>query len=283
MPQSWLQLTIRAGKRDLEILSNYVIEQGSPGVVLKSGSVDAFFLSSRRDAALKTQLERFVSARTRKVRLEWTIVKSEDWEHSWKRFIKPARVGKSFWVTPPWLKAPKFRRRRIITIEPGMAFGTGTHATTRCCMELLELVTAKFAGKSWSVLDVGTGSGILAIASRILGATTIWAIDNDPVAVRVARENLRSNGLANKVVLSKIPLSSIKRTFTVLVANLTAETILELADALEKRVAPGGYMVLSGILRSKAGAVLRGFAENFRVLQRRGKREWVTLLFGRKK
>jgi len=94
---------------------------------------------------------------------------------------------------------------------------------------------------------------------------------------------LRLNGLANKVVLSNKPLSSIKRTFPVLVANLTAETILELADALEKRVALGGYMVLSGILRPKAGAVLRGFAENFRVLQRRGKREWVTLLFGRKK
>jgi ribosomal protein L11 methyltransferase len=177
--------------------------------------------------------------------------------------MKPARVGKSFWVTPPWLKAPKFRRRRIITIEPGMAFGTGTHATTRCCMEFLEVVAAKLAGKSWSVLDVGTGSGILAIASRILGATTIWAIDNDPVAVEVARENLRSNGLANQVVLSNKPLSSIKRTFTVLVANLTAETILELADALEKRVAPGGYMVLSGILRSKAGAVLRGFEREF--------------------
>ena len=283
MPQSWLQLTIRAGKRDLEILSNYVIEQGSPGVVLKSGRVDAFFLSSRRDAALKSQVERFVAARTAKARVEWNTVKSEDWEHSWKRFIKPARVGKNFWVTPPWLKAPKFRRRRIITIEPGMAFGTGTHATTRCCMEFLEVVAAKLAGKSWSVLDVGTGSGILAIASRILGATTIWAIDNDPVAVEVARDNLRLNGLANKVVLSNKPLSSIKRTFTVLVANLTAETILELADALEKRVAPGGYMVLSGILRSQAGAVLRSFADNFRLLERRGKREWVTLLFGRKK
>jgi ribosomal protein L11 methyltransferase len=116
-----------------------------------------------------------------------------------------------------------------------------------------------------------------------LGATSIRAIDNDPVAIKVARENLRSNGVANKVVLNGKPLSAIKRTFTVVVANLTAETILEHADALEERVAPGGYMVLSGILRSKAGAVLRGFAENFRVLERRGKREWVTLLFGRKK
>jgi ribosomal protein L11 methyltransferase len=277
--QSWLQLTIRAGKRDLEILSNYAIEQGSPGVVLKTGSVNAFFPSSRRDAALKSELQRFVSERARKVRLEWSIVKSEDWEHSWKRFIKPARVGRSFWVTPPWLQAPKFRRRRIITIEPGMAFGTGTHATTRGCMEFLEIVAAKLAGKSWSVLDVGTGSGILAIASRILGATTIWAIDNDPVAVEVARENLRSNAMAGAVVLSGQNLGSIRRRFTVLVANLTAETILEVADELEKRVAPGGYMVLSGILRPQTGTVVHRFGKNFRVLERRGRREWVSVLF----
>jgi len=169
VPQSWLQLSIRAAKRDLEILSNYMIEQGSPGIVLKNGGVDAFFLSSRRDAALKSQVKRFVSARTGKARLEWNIVQPEDWEHSWKRFIKPARIGRNFWVTPPWHKQPKFRRRRIITIEPGMAFGTGTHATTRSCIELLEIVAAKNTGNKWSVLDVGTGSGILAIAARILG------------------------------------------------------------------------------------------------------------------
>ena len=283
MPQTWLQLSIHAAKRDLEIFSNYVIEQGSPGVVLKSGGVDAFFLSSRRDAALKSQVRRFVNARAGNARLEWNIVKPEDWEHSWKRFIKPARIGKNFWVTPPWLKPPKFRQRRIITIEPGMAFGTGTHATTRSCIELLEVVAVKINGKKWSVLDVGTGSGILAIASRMLGATRIWAIDNDPVAVKVTRENLRSNGVANKIILNEKPLSAIKRTFMVVVGNLTAETILELADALEKRVAAGGYMVLSGILRPKVDVVARRFAKNFRVLARRGRREWVTLLFGRKK
>jgi len=280
--QSWLQLTIRAGKRDLEFLSNYVIEQGSPGVVLKTGSVNAFFLSSRRDAALKSRLKRFVSERTRNVRLEWSIVKSEDWEHSWKRFIKPARVGKSFWVTPPWLKARKFRRRRVITIEPGMAFGTGTHATTRACMEFLEIVAAKLAGKSWSVLDVGTGSGILAIASRILGARTIWAIDNDPVAVEVARENLRSNGMAGAVILSGQKLGAIRRRFTALVANLTAETIVELAEMLQARVADRGYLILSGILHSKSQNVLRCFTKSFFLLQRQTKREWLSLLLQRK-
>ena len=283
MLQSWLQLTIRAAKCDLEIFSNYVIEQGSPGVVLKSGGIDAFFLSSRRDAALKSRVERFVSARASKVRLEWDIVKPEDWEHSWKRFIKPARIGRNFWVTPPWLKPPKFRHRRIITIEPGMAFGTGAHATTRSCMEILEVVAAKITGKKWSVLDVGTGSGILAIASRILGATSILAIDNDPVAVKVARENLRSNGMAGAVILSGQKLASIRRSFTVVVSNLTAETIIELAEMLQARVADGGYLILSGILHSKSQNVLRCFTKSFFVLQRERKREWLSVLLQRKR
>ena len=282
MPPSWLQLTIRAPKRDLEIFSNYVIEQGSPGVVLKNRGVDAFFLSSRRDAALKSEVARFVAARTAKARLEWNTVKPEDWEHSWKRFVKPARIGKNFWVTPPWRKPPNFRRRRIITIEPGMAFGTGTHATTRGCMELLEMVAAKVAGKKWSVLDVGTGSGILAIASQILGATEIWAIDNDPVALKGARENLILNGMQSPVILSAKKLGSIRRSFTMVVANLTAETIIELADMLQARVADYGYLILSGILQSKSQNVLRCFAKSFLVLQRRRKREWVSLLLQRK-
>ena len=283
MRQSWLQLTIRAAKRDLEIFSNYVIELGSPGVVLKTGGVDAFFLSSRRDGALKAQVERFVSVRAGKARLKWSIVKPEDWEHSWKRFIKPARIGKNFWVTPPWLKPPKFRRRRIITIEPGMAFGTGSHATTRGCMEFLEIVAAKLAGKKWSVLDVGTGSGILSIAARILGATEIWAIDNDPVAVKVARENLRSNGMASAVILSGQNLASIRRSFTVVVGNLTAETIIELAEILQARVADQGYLILSGILHAKCKNVLRCFTKSFFVLQRQRKREWLSVLLQRKR
>jgi ribosomal protein L11 methyltransferase len=286
--QSWLQLSIRTGAASIDALSNVVIERGSPGVVLKRDGLDAFFPTSRDNAALRREIRRSVvrvarlNSRAASPRLQWKFIKPENWEQSWKRFIKPRRVGKSFWVTPPWLEPPKFRRRRVIVMDPGMAFGTGTHATTRGCMEFLEVVAHKLAGKKFTALDVGTGSGILSIALALLGATEIWAIDNDPVAVKVAGENLRANRVAERICLSEKKLVAIRRTFTVVVANLTAETMVELADALKKRVTPAGYLVLSGILYQQAAAVVRRFAENFRLIERRRKREWVTLLLRRK-
>ena len=286
MAQSWLQLSIRTSAAKLDALSNFVVERGSPGVVLKRNGLDAFFPRSGNDKSLRREVERHIhgigSKRAQRPRLRWKIIKPENWEQSWKKFIKPRRVGKNFWVTPPWLTPPKFRRRRVITIEPGMAFGTGTHATTRGCMEFIELAAERVGRKKFTALDVGTGSGILAIALAFLGAAQVWAIDNDPVAVNVARENLRVNGVAEKVQVSGGNLSTIKRKFAVVIANLTAETILELADTLENRVAPMGFMILSGILQPKAGAVVRRFGADFQIIERRRKQEWMTLLLQRK-
>jgi ribosomal protein L11 methyltransferase len=149
-------------------------------------------------------------------------------------------------------------------------------------MEFLEIVRARVGAGKFTGLDVGTGSGILAIALALLGASEIRAIDNDPVAVKVAAENLRINRVVEKVRLSETKLGSIRQTFTVVVANLTAETIGELAETLQRRVAPTGYLILSGILYQKASAIVRRFAEKFRVLERRRRQEWVTLLLRRK-
>ena len=162
-----------------------------------------------------------------------------------------------------------------------MAFGTGTHATTRGCLEFIELV-AELSESEFKALDVGTGSGILAIALIKLGAKKVWAIDNDPVALAVARENLRINHADAKVHLSSAALSRLKNKFPLVVANLTAETIMELAGAIEHRVAAGGYVILSGILNAKAAVVLRCFAPRFVLIKRKRAREWVTLMLRRR-
>jgi len=286
--QSWSQLSIRTSPANIDALSNFLMERGAPGVVLKKNGLDAFFAAPLAGARLRRDVDRYIgaigrlSSRRQKTRVEWKIIKQENWEHSWKRFIKPRRVGGSFWVTPPWLEPPRFRKRRAITIEPGMAFGTGTHATTRGCMESIEAVAGRLDGKNYSALDVGTGSGILSIALALSGATEIRAIDNDPVALQVAHENLCANGVAQRVRLSGADMRRIKRKFDVVVANLTAETILELSSDLENKVAAKGFLILSGILHQKPDLITRRLAARFRVLKRKRSREWVTLLLQRK-
>jgi ribosomal protein L11 methyltransferase len=285
--ESWLHLSLEIGAGKLDAVANFLIEQGAPGVVLKRHGLEAYFPRSRGDTALKERVVRFLNDgeilnRQGARSIKWRVIVGENWHESWRRFIKPRRVGKSFWVTPPWLTAPKFRSRQVITIEPGLAFGTGTHATTRGCMEFLEQVIRSHSNRGFTALDIGTGAGILAIALVKLGVKRIWAIDNDPVALQVARENLQANGAKDKVHLSGVKLGSIGRRFSVVVANLTAETIVELAVAMEKRVEAKGFLILSGILTHKADGVRRCFRAKFRLVRQKRGREWTTLLLQRK-
>ena len=288
MSSSWLRLSVRAGAADLDAVANFLIERGSPGVVVKRNGVEAYF-RPRAVASLKRSLRHFLRHIQRldghrgKPSARWRVVEEENWHESWRRFIRAQKVGNSFWVTPPWLPPPKNSRREVITIEPGMAFGTGTHATTRGCLEFIERAMSGFRGKAYDAFDVGTGSGILAIALAKTGAKTVWALDNDPVALKVAGENLRRNGVAGNVHLTRTGLSRIGRSFSLVVANLTAETILGLADVLAQKVKPQGYLILSGILQQQARAVIRRFrAVRFVLVRRKQEKEWVTLLLKRK-
>ena len=286
MPSSWLQLSVRTDPAAIDAVSNFLIERGSPGVVIKKSEIQAYFVHSTEDALIRKDIKRFLRGLgrlyTQEPRLRWRLLKDRDWNSSWHRFFKPQKVGDAFWVTPPWAASPTFRHRRVITIEPGMAFGTGAHATTRGCMEFIEKVAASLRGTGFNALDVGTGSGILAIALAKLGANRVWAVDTDPVALKVAGENLRCNSVRDKIQLSGSQVSRIRKSFPVVVANLTAETILDLAAALEKRVAPQGFLVLSGILNQKTKQVINQFAANFRVTRRKREKEWVTLLLRRR-
>ena len=210
--------------------------------------------------------------------MRWRILRDRNWNSAWRRFFSPQRVGQEFIVAPPWAKLPRLGRRHLIVIEPGMAFGTGTHATTRGCMEFIERVARSLKKKQFTALDVGTGSGILAIALAKLGARKVWALDNDPVALNVAEENIRHNAVEKEVFCSAGPLNRL-RTFPLVVANLTAETISTLAESLSKRVAPGGYLILSGILRPKTEQLVRHFVSNgFRLIKLKEEKEWATLL-----
>ena len=273
----------------LDAVSNFLIERGSPGVVIKKNEVQAYFACPEDSAVIRRDVQRFLRGirsmypEIGEDQLHWRILKDRNWNSAWRRFFSPQKVGQQFLVAPPWAKLPRLGRRHLITIEPGMAFGTGTHATTRGCMELIEGVTRSLGRKRFTALDVGTGSGILAIALAKLGATKVLALDNDRIALKVAEENIRCNAVQKNVCCSAKPLSRLRRTFPVVVANLTVETILALAGPLAKRVAPQGYLILSGILRPKAEQLLHYCCSNgFKLIKLKQEKEWATLLLKRK-
>jgi ribosomal protein L11 methyltransferase len=179
-------------------------------------------------------------------------VPDEDWSEGWKKDFKPLDIGRVR-VRPSWIETPTPAGKVEVVLDPGMAFGTGSHATTSLCLAALSDVLGARAGAS--VLDVGTGSGLLAIAAHKLGAGRVVANDNDPVAVDVARENAALNGAA--VALTLDPVERIGGTFDVVVANILANVLVELAPALCARVAPGGVLLLSGILGPQEDEVRR--------------------------
>jgi ribosomal protein L11 methyltransferase len=287
VPSSWLQVSVRAEPATFDAVANFLIERGSPGVHIKKDEIQAYFAHSQDDASIRKDIQRFLLGinglyPTQERSLRWRVLKDRNWNSAWRRFFVPQKIGKTFWVTPPWATPPISRHRLLITIEPGMAFGTGTHATTRGCLEFIEKLAPSLRGRGFRALDVGTGSGILAIALAKSGAQRVLAIDVDPVALKVARRNLRCNGVEEKVSLSGAKLSGIKALFPLVVANITAETIIDQAMALKKSVAPSGFLILSGILHSTAVRVLKHFTGDFRVMRRKREKEWTTLLLRRK-
>ena len=193
-----------------------------------------------------------------------------DWVATFKRHFNPRRLG-SLYVTAPWHEAETPAALQRVVIEPGLAFGTGDHPTTELCLRALEVFLSERPGSS--VLDVGTGSGILAIAARKLGAGRVAVVDNDPRALRETAEN----AARNDVELEAASLETLEGTFDLVLANILANTLLELAPALAARVAPGGQLCLSGILLPQVEELERAYAARFPVAERLVQGDWALL------
>jgi ribosomal protein L11 methyltransferase len=200
-------------------------------------------------------------------------LKEEDWAETWKLHFQPLHVAGKIWVLPPWEKAPA--GDLAVVIEPGMAFGTGGHATTSLCLE--GLVEALERRPGAAVLDVGCGSGILGIGARKLGAGRVVMIDNDPVAVQVAQENAAKNGCPD-IVTAGTPVDEITERFPVVVANILAVTLIDLVDPIVATVQPGGELLLSGILVGQADDVIAAYrAKGLTLRERRTRGEWALV------
>ena len=201
------------------------------------------------------------------LKIEVRSVDEEDWANNWKAYFKPMPVGEKLLVCPSWEKIPDGNTRAVLKIDPGMAFGTGTHHTTRMCLELLE----KNIKNGDLVADLGCGSGILSIAASLMGAKETYAIDIDPVAARVAAENAELNGIDMSGYFIRIGdiLSDEKfrddisgRQYDIVLANIVANVIIAFAPVIPQLMKPAGKLIASGIIADRLDEVLDALKAN---------------------
>ena len=207
-----------------------------------------------------------------RLELEMKDVDEEDWSNAWKKYYHPVQVGEHLVVCPSWEAYDRKPDEVVLTLNPGMAFGTGT---TRLCMELLE----KYITPQDTVLDVGCGSGILAITAALLGANKIIGCDIDEVAVKVAGENAALNGVQDRIAFHQGDLTSqVEGSFQIICANIVADVIIRLSEDAGRYLAKDGIFITSGIIDTREQDVLNALEQNgFQVIERRTSGGWVAL------
>jgi ribosomal protein L11 methyltransferase len=201
----------------------------------------------------------------------------EDWAESWKEFFWPERITQHLVVKPSWRSYSAAADEIVLTIDPGMAFGTGTHPTTALCLAMLEA----YLSPGHRFLDVGTGSGILMIAAARLGAVWLCGIDSDEVAVAVARKNLQLNDIpaGRWTTVTGNLTDSVKECYDVVTANILTEVILVMLDDIERILAKGGILICSGIIQKNSPSVEEKIRKlGFEILEIREREEWVCIV-----
>jgi ribosomal protein L11 methyltransferase len=281
-------------------------ELGSEGVTVEERPLDTFIAPDPDEMILDSyRLKIYFPAvddpeplrQTIKDRLTWLAdivpgitptlpevhqVRQEDWAEDWKQHFRAVRIGSRLVVKPTWEPFGLEKGDVVVALDPGMAFGTGTHGTTRLCLEAL---ARRFdqAPLPDRVLDVGTGSGILAIAAAALGASRVLACDIDQTACDTARENARLNGVEERLEVTGRPLSELEGQFEMVLANILAEENIRLAPELVAKLADGGTLILSGILHEKEPPVIEAFrAYGLAGPEISRQEEWSCLVYRKK-
>jgi ribosomal protein L11 methyltransferase len=215
-------------------------------------------------------------------RISFRKIKSRDWAQAWKHHFKPIRIGSALVVRPSWHRLRAHKGQKVVVINPGLSFGTGHHPTTRFCLQ--QLVALRNVREPRSFLDLGTGSGILAIAAAKLGYAPVVALDFDPEAVAIARENARRNGLAGKIAFHPKDIARLSmrpsRRYSVICANLITPLLLSQQGRILAQLQTGGMLILAGILQSEFESVKTAYtSEGLRLVASRVEREWCSGTF----
>ena len=291
---TYIEMSVIATRETEEAVADFLFSEGALGLVTEDLSghgatilLRASFPSGTPIAFLREELHRYQSSLAAlglpvaDGKIEVRELPVEDWGQNWKQHFKPLPVGQRLLITPPWEHGPFRQDRLVLCIEPAMAFGTGHHSTTRMCLETLEEVLAHWSGEDGpSVLDVGAGTGILAIAAAALGARRVVALDTDPEACEAARQNFVLNRMEERILVSCGGIDVLEGglPFDLILANLDTKTLCPLLDALRGRIAPGGRLIASGIPitdENKVSKVAR--AALLSTLSRRAEDDWLCL------
>ena len=279
--EKWLKIEITASEELIDALSNFLEETGAQGVfsesLLPPGASDfpesagveviqAFFpadiRSEKRIYAVRKYLKSLeeIFPEIEAPTLTTEMISDPDWGEQWKKYFKPIRVCKNIVVKPTWERYTPASRDIVVEIDPGMAFGTGQHASTRMCMEAIEDIILKDRSiKEWKVLDVGCGTGILGITAAKMGAEDVICVDNDPKATEIAAQNAVINAVDNRLRILNEDAAQITQPRNLIIANLTAKLLLKLHAQLLRLLLPDGYLIISGIIEPDVPAIEEHF------------------------
>ena len=205
-----------------------------------------------------------------------TQVEDTDWNENWKKYFHPIEIGEKLAVVPSWEKYDNKDNRTILSIDPGAAFGTGTHATTSLCLELLQ----RFVDENTDMLDIGCGSGILALSSVLLGGKTAYGVDIDAQSVKTAKENAEINGISNKATFALGDLTEVVHgKYRVICANIVADVIIRLLPNVGEFMTEDGVLIVSGIIDIRKDDVLKAVYDNgFKIADQKYKENWCAFV-----
>jgi len=280
--KSWLEIRLEIPCSYTELVPTFLFSQGSTGLIQEKigKNKERFIVYFPQEKSYRQKEDKIRSYLAdlcgyASYNLETRIFPEENWGEAWKSNFKPVKVSPRLVVKPPWEKYSKHKGEIVLQINPGMAFGTGTHQTTQMCLKFLDKLIPQFSRRP-DVLDVGTGSGILAIAALKLGAKKIQAIDIDHSALESAKENAKLNKIHRGIIFRLASPEQVEGKFDLAVANLLPQELMAVKDSLAARVKSQGTLIISGFLKKQKKEIYGAFAPlGFRLKQEEELNGWA--------
>ncbi len=281
---SWIEIKLHLPQEKMEEISGYLFAQGCEGINITADQIVIYFSKHRWSEEIRIGILSYIqgiipsfSPRS----LQILAVSDQDWNKNWKEYFRPIHISNRIVIKPPWETYHPHPGEIVLTINPKMAFGTGHHESTQLVMRTME----KYIKNTMTILDIGTGSGILAILAEKLGAESVVAIDDDPIALKNALENAQLNALSDKVKFYRAQPENIHASqYDLVLANINCNILIKYAQLFSQLLKPKGMLVISGILRTDEVKMMDAYEKaGFRLIEKNALKDWMSLVFSPRK